>query len=534
MIWRGPDLADAGHRLEQVEDPHLADDLVGLALLEDVGERAAGVLEPVLDLGSLPAGGGGLLEGCGRCSGVSGGRATVFGLLAAFGSVPRPRRSQRLVMSPPNLAIWRRAPQRGGQPGRASVGPGRPRRTGRTWPVWAGPGVSRAATRATRAVCATSGSGPVPREHLAARRGQDLATARRRRSPQGLDRRRPARRSPERARGSRPPEVEPEVVRPPCRPSRRRRARRCRAHRARAPALSRRGAAPRPTPRRLAVPQRACWTRARPPGWRSGPSTKTPRPVCGGEVERRAQRLEAEVGAHRDARRRARRRPGRGRPRRRPPSSSRCRRAWRRGSTSVPASRSPASARSRTATPREPNTSKKADCGLTTATCPANASTQVSVNRSSPSTSSARPHASTSARCGSMPAHSGPCVARSTGRKPRRRTVEWWARRLGHGRSLPWATPTASVNRSNPLSSQQLAQLARTRTGARRVVEDRRADLDGARAGRDELEGVAAGAHSPDADDRHRREPSLEHRRRGPARWRAPRPGGSPGRTGRR
>ena len=59
----GADLAEAGHRLQQVDDPHLADHLVVLALVEHVDDRGAGVLEPVLDLGPLAARGGGLLEG---------------------------------------------------------------------------------------------------------------------------------------------------------------------------------------------------------------------------------------------------------------------------------------------------------------------------------------------------------------------------------------------------------------------------------------------------------------------------------------
>ena len=80
MIWRARTLPTPGMRLEQADDLHLADDLVALALGDDVGERALRVLEPVLDLGPLPAGGGGLLERLARCSGVSGGRATV-GLL---------------------------------------------------------------------------------------------------------------------------------------------------------------------------------------------------------------------------------------------------------------------------------------------------------------------------------------------------------------------------------------------------------------------------------------------------------------------
>ena len=39
-----PDLAQAGHRLEQVDHAHLADDLVVLPLLEHVDDRGAGVL----------------------------------------------------------------------------------------------------------------------------------------------------------------------------------------------------------------------------------------------------------------------------------------------------------------------------------------------------------------------------------------------------------------------------------------------------------------------------------------------------------
>src|SRR5688572_7796443 len=42
----GPDLAEARHRLQQVDDPHLADDLVGVALSKHVADRGAVVLEP--------------------------------------------------------------------------------------------------------------------------------------------------------------------------------------------------------------------------------------------------------------------------------------------------------------------------------------------------------------------------------------------------------------------------------------------------------------------------------------------------------
>src|SRR5689334_17376224 len=57
----GADLAQARHRLQQVDDPHLADDLVALALPQDVGDGGAGVLEAVLDLRPFAPGGGGLV-----------------------------------------------------------------------------------------------------------------------------------------------------------------------------------------------------------------------------------------------------------------------------------------------------------------------------------------------------------------------------------------------------------------------------------------------------------------------------------------
>ena len=65
MICLARTLPTPGQGLEQGGDLHLADDVVLLALLDDLVERGAGVLEPVLDLGPLPASRGGLLErGC--------------------------------------------------------------------------------------------------------------------------------------------------------------------------------------------------------------------------------------------------------------------------------------------------------------------------------------------------------------------------------------------------------------------------------------------------------------------------------------
>jgi len=61
----GADLADARQGLQEGGDLHLADDVVLLALLDDLMEGSTGVLEPILDLGALPASRGGLLErGC--------------------------------------------------------------------------------------------------------------------------------------------------------------------------------------------------------------------------------------------------------------------------------------------------------------------------------------------------------------------------------------------------------------------------------------------------------------------------------------
>ena len=82
-------------------------------------------------------------------------------------------------------------------------------------------------------------------------------------------------------------------------------------------------------------------------------------------------------------------------------------------STSAPAARDSAITRSSTAMPRLPNRSKNADCGLTTATYGATASTAVSANRSSPATSSVRPHSCSSAACGSIPTQNGPRSARA-------------------------------------------------------------------------------------------------------------------------
>src|SRR4051812_27771481 len=59
----GPDLAHAGQGLQQCRHLDLADHLVGLPLLDHLGEGTLGVLEPVLHFGAGPACRRGLLEG---------------------------------------------------------------------------------------------------------------------------------------------------------------------------------------------------------------------------------------------------------------------------------------------------------------------------------------------------------------------------------------------------------------------------------------------------------------------------------------
>ena len=62
MIWLGADPADAGHGLQQRGDLHLADDVVALAVGDDLGQGPLRVLQPVLDRSPLTPGDGGLLQ----------------------------------------------------------------------------------------------------------------------------------------------------------------------------------------------------------------------------------------------------------------------------------------------------------------------------------------------------------------------------------------------------------------------------------------------------------------------------------------
>ena len=61
--------------------------------LEDVDDRGAGVLEPVLDLGPLPAGGGGLVEGRLALFGGERGQSHVLQVLLSESSGERSARS---------------------------------------------------------------------------------------------------------------------------------------------------------------------------------------------------------------------------------------------------------------------------------------------------------------------------------------------------------------------------------------------------------------------------------------------------------
>src|SRR5215467_1707645 len=58
----GANLTHAGHGLKQRRDLHLANDVICLTVLENLGQRRRSVLELVLDLSTLLAGLGGLLE----------------------------------------------------------------------------------------------------------------------------------------------------------------------------------------------------------------------------------------------------------------------------------------------------------------------------------------------------------------------------------------------------------------------------------------------------------------------------------------
>ena len=180
-------------------------------------------------------------------------------------------------------------------------------------------------------------------------------------------------------------------------------------------------------------------------------------------------------------------------------------------SDSVPASRSPARVRSSTATPADPNRSKKADCGLTAATAPAERLDAGQRERLEP----------------------GHGVGQAPLREQRGVRVDAGAERpeLVHRGAQPVAVGVvaASVRLMGGPSSRGRCR-RRRRSGGSRAGRPRprarRRPGAGAlgslkvavptctarRTGGDQLERVAAGAHSPDADERRRRQPPLAHR----------------------
>ena len=171
--------------------------------------------------------------------------------------------------------------------------------------------------------------------------------------------------------------------------------------------------------------------------------------------------------------------------------------------TSAPAARQAATVRSSTAMPRDPYASKNADCGLITAAVSANASTQMSAKRARPSTSSVRPHASSSAGCGSMPTHSEPrSSSAASSRVPKRhardrQSSSQRARVVGQVRVAD-GVGEARRSRARP----GLLEFGEHADRRGRVAEHRRADRHGRRAGEDELERVEAGADAAHAEDR--------------------------------
>src|SRR5690606_35003539 len=106
-LLRG-DTADARQRLQQREHLELADRVVGLALLDYLGELASGVLEPVLHLGTGRTRGSGLLERCGSLLGreVGKGHGLTSGRKGlACNLATRPRRGNRGGASPPRSRV---------------------------------------------------------------------------------------------------------------------------------------------------------------------------------------------------------------------------------------------------------------------------------------------------------------------------------------------------------------------------------------------------------------------------------------------
>ena len=111
MICLARTLPTPGSDSRQSRHLHLADDVVGLPILEHLSQRNRAVLEPVLDLGTLFAGLGSLLQGCGALLRGKGRkshagspriscRCTRTGRETSWSSAPKQRQEQ--FLSPQN------------------------------------------------------------------------------------------------------------------------------------------------------------------------------------------------------------------------------------------------------------------------------------------------------------------------------------------------------------------------------------------------------------------------------------------------
>src|ERR1700761_8623057 len=79
----GADLTDAGQRLKESRDLHLANDVVGGSVLDDFGQGHRAALEAILNLGTFLARYRGLLQGLRALFG-SEGRKSHFGVTSGF------------------------------------------------------------------------------------------------------------------------------------------------------------------------------------------------------------------------------------------------------------------------------------------------------------------------------------------------------------------------------------------------------------------------------------------------------------------
>src|ERR1700710_817850 len=150
--------------------------------------------------------------------------------------------------------------------------------------------------------------------------------------------------------------------------------------------------------------------------------------------------------------------------------------------------------------PREPNRSKKADWGLTTAATSAKASTQVSANRSSDTRSSASPQSSSRAACGSIPIQAEPRLdTASVSRLPKLMCaspdlVRAQPAQAGLLGLAAMREADRIGHRGEPATIEFCLQFLDDPDRRGRIVEHRRADRYGRGASQDELQGILTGA----------------------------------------